>query len=45
MLEPRTLYFKFDYKIDPIDIVESVLEYISAKSTNNNKIEDFIRPN
>lgn len=42
MLEPRTLYFKFDYKIDPIDIVESVLEYIS---TNDNKIENFIRPN
>lgn len=43
MLKPRTLYYKFEYRLDPIDIVGSVLNFISTKSSSADKVSDFIK--
>ena len=35
MIVPKVLYYKFDFSIDPIEVVESIVKYISSKNSEN----------
>ena len=43
MIVPKVLYYKFDFSIDPIEVVESIVKYISSKNSEKHKEEHFIK--
>lgn len=43
MIVPKVLYYKFDFSIDPIKVVGSIVKYISSKNPKKRKEEDFIK--
>lgn len=43
MIVPKVLYYKLKFSIDPIKVVEAVVNYISAKEPTKESVEDFIK--
>jgi hypothetical protein len=43
MLLPKTIYYKYEYSLDPIDEVEAIINYILGKYPNIDKIEALIK--